>query len=270
MNNLAEFQKSVMATATDVGFRVLGAIVLWLVGRWIIGMIVRLMSAGLVRQKIDATVQRYIVSSITGLLNIVLVISILGQFGVQTTSFAAVIAAMGFAVGTAWSGLLSHFAAGVFIILLKPFQVGDLIDAGGTLGNVVEIGPFVTKINTLDNVLTMIGNNKIFSDTIQNFSANAYRRVDITHTFNHTVNPQEVMTMLRERVAAIPNVLKTPAPDVEILEFSTSGVTMVVRPYCDNANYWQVYFDTNRVISEFSNEKGYGFPEQRLAVRNLA
>ena len=265
-----DLQKNLTTTATDIGFRVIGAILIWIVGRWIIGMLVRLASAGLTRQKMDATMQRYILSTVSGLLNIVLVISILGQFGVQTTSFAAVIAAMGFAIGTAWSGLLSHFAAGVFIILLKPFQVGDLIDAGGILGNVVEIGPFVTKINTLDNVLTMIGNNKIFSGNIQNFSANAYRRVDITHTFNHTVNPKEVMTLLTERISAIPNVLKTPAPDVEILEFSTSGVTMVVRPYCDNANYWQVYFDTNRVIAEFSSEKGYGYPEQRLAIRNMA
>ena len=265
-----ELQKNVTATATDVGFRVLGAILIWLVGRWLIGLITRVISAGLVRQKMDATVQRYTLACVTGLLNIVLVISILGQFGVQTTSFAAVIAAMGFAIGTAWSGLLAHFAAGVFILLLKPFKVGDLIEAGDTLGTVVEIGPFVTKVNTLDNVLTMIGNNKIFSGNIQNFSANAYRRVDLTHMFSHNVNPQEVMEQLKARVAAIPNVLKTPAPDIEILEFSVSGVVMVVRPYCNNADYWQVYFDTNRVISEFSSEKGYGAPEQHLAIRNMA
>ncbi len=270
MTQLESFKTYAMTTGTDVGLRVLGAILIWIVGRWIIGLLTKMLSAGLVRQKMDATVQRYVLSTVTGLLNIVLVVSILGQFGVQTTSFAAVIAAMGFAIGTAWSGLLAHFAAGVFILVLKPFKVGDLIEAGDTLGTVVEIGPFVTKVNTLDNVLTMIGNNKIFSGNIQNFSANAYRRVDITHIFNHNVNPQEVMQMLKERVAAIPNVLKTPAPDVEILEFHLSGVTMVVRPYCDNAHYWQVYFDTNRVIAEFSSEKGYGIPEQHLAIRNMA
>jgi len=112
-------------------------------------------------------------------LNIILVVAIRGYFGVETTSFAAILAAAGIAIGMAWSGLLANFAAGAFMVVLRPFKVGDFVTVGGITGTVKEVGLFVTALNTPDNVLTIIGNNKVFSDTIQNFSANPYRRVDL-------------------------------------------------------------------------------------------
>jgi len=158
----------VSATLTTFGLKVLGAIVAWLVGRYLIGAALRLIGIALTRREVDATLQRYLANSVNVALNIVLVVAILGYFGVETTSFAALIAGMGVAIGAAWAGLLANFAAGAFLIVLRPFKAGDYVRAGGTAGTVNEIGLFATTILTPDNVSAFVGNNKIFSDTIQN------------------------------------------------------------------------------------------------------
>jgi small conductance mechanosensitive channel len=265
--NLSAMMQTVTTVLTTVGLRLLGAIAIWIVGRWLIGLVLRMMGTGLKKQQIDPTLIRYIHSAVSALLNIVLVIAILGLFGVETTSFAALIAAAGVAIGVAWSGLLSNFAGGVFLVILQPFKVGDAITASGVTGTVEEIGLFVTTINTPDNVKTIVGNGKIFADTIQNFSANPYRRVELTAQLAHGVDPQAAITLLKPALLQVPNVMGEPAPDVEILTFNLSGAVLAVRPYCNNEHYWQVYFDTNRLIGDTFARAGFPVPEQHYAVR---
>jgi small conductance mechanosensitive channel len=262
----AKLMASAGDVAVAVGLKILGALVAWMAGRWLIGLAVRLINVTLTRNQVDPTLQRYLGSIITVTLNIVLVVAILGYFGLETTSFAALLAAAGVAIGAAWSGLLANFAAGVFIIILRPFKVGDFIGAGGVEGTVEAIGLFGTTINTGDNVHTIVGNNKIFGDNIRNFSANPYRRVDRMAQLAHTVNPQEAAVRLKAALAKIPNVLATPAPDVEILDFTPMGPVLAVRPYCHTDHYWQVYFDTNRVIAETFGAAGYPVPEQHVRM----
>jgi small conductance mechanosensitive channel len=137
-------------------------------------------------------------------------------------------------------------------------------------GTIHEIGLFVTTIDAPDNVRNIVGNNKIFGDNIQNYSTNAYRRVELVAQLAHSVAHADAITMLKESVAKIPNVLTDPAPDVEILEFNFAGPVLAVRPYCDNKNYWQVYFDTNRVIRETFGEAGFPTPEHHYLVRQSA
>ncbi len=161
---------------TSFGLKVAGAIVVWIVGRYLIGLAVRLVSAALTRQQVDPTILRYLGNIITVTLNIILVIAILGYFGVETTSFAALVAAAGIAIGAAWAGLLANFAAGAFLIVLRPFKVGDYVKAGGVEGTVKEIGLFASTILTPDNVTVFVGNNKVFGDSIHNFSASDFRR----------------------------------------------------------------------------------------------
>ncbi len=247
---VSAFMTTVMQYATTFGVKILAAIAFWVVGRWLIGFAVGLVQRSLERQKVDSTVLRYVGSFITVTLNILLVVGILGYFGIQTTSLAALIAAVGLAIGMAWSGLLANLAAGGFIIVLRPFKVGDFISAGGVTGTVTEIGLFATSINTPDNVMTLVGNNKIFSDTIQNYSHNAFRRVELKAQLSGAADYQAAVALLKQRIAAIPNVLTEPPVDVEILEFNLVGPVLAVRPYCHNDDYWQVYFDTNRVIKE--------------------
>jgi len=250
-----------------LGIRVLEALALWIVGRWLIAFALNMIGRGMTRQKIDPTLIRYIQNAVGAILNIVLVIAILGFFGVQTTSLAALVAAAGVAIGLAWSGLLANFAAGVFLVILQPFKVGDFVTVGGIMGTVHEIGLFVTSVDTLDNVRHIIGNGKILSDVIQNYSTNAYRRVDLTAQLAHGVDVHAAMAVLKKSLAAIPNVTTNPAPDVEILTFNLAGPVLAVRPYCNNNDYWQVYFDTNRVIKETFTTAGFAVPEQHYMVR---
>jgi small conductance mechanosensitive channel len=253
-----------------VGFKVLGAIALWIVGRRLIHFAVSLMQRGMRRQPIDPTVIGFLGSAVSVTLNIVLVVALLGFFGVETTSFAALLAGAGLAIGAAWSGLLSNFASGIFLMILHPFKAGDFVSAGGVTGTVEEIGLFVTTFSTPDNVRTFVGNGKILADTIQNYSANNYRRVDLVAQLAGTVDHNVAIRILRERVSKIPNVLADPAPVLEIQEFTSFGPKLAVRPFCHNDHYWQVYFDTNRVIREAFGEAGFPAPEQLVLVRQSA
>lgn len=262
--------QSVVDVGIQVGFRIVGAIVFYLIGRWLISLAIRLVTSALEKQKVDPTLLRYIGTVISVTLNVILVVAILGYFGVETTSFAAILAAAGVAIGMAWSGLLANFAAGAFMIVLRPFKVGDFVSAAGVTGTVKEIGLFVTAINTPDNVLTTVGNNKVFSDTIQNFSANPFRRVDLKAQLAHSVDHNEAIKLLKERVGKVANIKTDPAPDIELLEFNFMGPVLAVRPYCHTDNYWQVYFDTNKVIRETCGAAGYPVPEQHFVVRNQA
>ena len=258
------------ATLIALAWKVAGAAALWLIGRWLISFAIRLIVRSLSKHQFDVTLTRYLTTTVRILLNIALVVAILGYFGVETTTFAALLAAGGVAIGVAWGGLLANFAAGVFLVFLRPFKVGDFVTAGGVTGTVESIGLFASVINTPDNVKTVVGNNKIFSDNIQNFSANPYRRVDLTALISSAVDPQDAIRLLKARVSLIPNVLSSPAPDIEILQFTPAGPQLCVRPYCNNEHYWQVYFDTNRAIREVFGEANYPAPMPAYAVTGMA
>src|SRR5215471_3572631 len=245
------------AKAATVGVEIVGALVLYIVGRWLISLVVHAVQRVLTRQQLEPTVMRFVGNTLSVILNVTLVVAILGYFGVQTTTFAALIAAAGLAVGTAWAGLLANFAAGAFLLVLRPFKVGDFISAGGITGTVHEIGLFVTTIDTPDNVRTFTGNNKIFSDTIQNFTANPYRRVDLTAQISGAADPHLAISRLKERIAAVANVCKDPAADITILTFTPFGPVLAVRPYCHNDHYWQVYFDANMAIREVLGDAAF-------------
>ena len=252
------------------GLKVLGALALYIIGRWLIGIVGTLTTRSLERQKIEPTVIRYIASTVNVALNILLVVGILGYFGIETTSFAALLAALGIAIGAAWSGLLANFASGVFIVVLRPFTVGDYVLAGDVEGTVRAVGMFTTSIDTPDNVLTTVGNGKIMAGTIKNFSHNPYRRVELTAQLDHTVDPQDAIRRLKEALPKIANVVADPKPDVEILTFTERGPVLAVRPYVHTDHYWQVYFDTNKTIREAFGAAGYPAPEAHLFVRQKA
>ncbi|MEI7445290.1 MAG: mechanosensitive ion channel family protein [Burkholderiales bacterium] len=256
----AETLDTAQQIIVNFGLKLLGAFALWWAGRWLIGVAARLIQRALTMRQVDPTLQRYMASILSVVLNIVLVIGILGFFGFETTSFAALLAAAGVAIGAAWSGLLSNFASGAFLMVLRPFKVGDYISGGGVEGTVREIGLFATTILTPDNVVTLVGNGKLLADNLKNFSAAPYRRVDRVAQIDHGVDPADAIARLKARLSSIPNVMAEPAPDVEILDFNPMGAQLAVRPYCHTDHYWQVYFDTNRVIREEFSQAGYGVP----------
>jgi small conductance mechanosensitive channel len=266
--NLETVRVFIMTRGVDFGIMVVGAIALWIIGRWLITLVTGGMRKLLARNgRVDPTLAHYLGSIVGVILNLLLVLAVLQIFGVQTTSFAALLAGLGLAIGTAWGGLLAHFAAGIFMQVLRPFKVGDFVTAGGVTGTVTELGLFGTTITTPDNVAAIIGNNKIFSDTIWNFSLLPHRRVELTAKIANGVDPLDAIARLKEAVARIPNVATTPPPDVEVLSFTPEGPLLCVRPYTNTSDYWQVYFDTNRAIIETFKQAGYPTPETPLARR---
>ncbi len=267
--DLGNIVKIVETTLTGVGLHVLGAIALYIVGRWLIGFAVRLVQKALSRQNIEPTLLRFLGNTIAVILNITLVIAILGYFGMQTTSFAALLAGAGLAIGSAWGGLLANFAAGIFLVVLRPFKVGDFISAGGTAGTVEEVGLFVTRIHTPDNVCTYVGNNKLFSDNIQNYSTNPYRRVDLTAQITGGANPQQVIAALKSRIQQIPNVAAKPELDVVIASFTSAGPVLAIRPYTNNDFYWQVYFETNMAIREVLGDGAFPAPIPVFGIQQV-
>ena len=267
---LQRLLEGVIATLTNVGLKVIGALILYLIGRWLINWVIHLVQRTLEKQRVDPTLLRYLGTVIAVLANIALVIAILGYFGVETTSFAALLAGAGLAIGTAWGGLLSNFAAGAFLVILRPYKVGDFVNAGDVIGTVTAIGLFVTTFDTPDGVQTHVGNNKILGGTIQNFSVNRVRRVDLTAQLHYSVNVTDAIARLTAKIAAIPNVSSEVPPVIEILNFTEFGPVLVVRPFTHTDHYWQVYFDTNKAIVQVAGEAGFPPVERKLTVKNAA
>lgn len=264
---LAYAKNTIVLYAVPLGGKLLGALVLWIVGRTVIRWVRAMARHNLEKRKLDVTLVRYLDSVLGVLLNLLLFLAALSIFGVETTSFAGIIGAAGVAIGLAWSGLLSNFAAGVFMVVLRPFKVGDMITAAGVTGVVHEVGLFATTIDTADNIRTFVGNNKIFSDTIQNYTTNPYRRVDLKAQLANGVDTARAINLIRARIGKIPNVLAEPAPSVELLEFNLAGPVLAVRPFCHNNHYWDVYFATNEAILEELTAAGYPNAEHTMIVR---
>jgi small conductance mechanosensitive channel len=258
--DLATFSQTAVPLLTTVGFKIVGAIVIWLIGRMLIRFAVGLLGKALNRQHFDQTIIGYVKTSVGVVLTLGLIIALLGFFGVETTSFAALLAGVGIAVGAAWSGLLSNLAAGLFLVVLRPFKTGDFVTVAGVTGTVGEISLFSTAINTPDNVRTIVGNAKIFADTIQNFSTNPFRRVDLVAQLDTTADHAKAIAILTEALKRVPNVCATPAPEVTILSSNFAGPVLAVRPYTHTDSYWQVYFDSNRVVRETLIAAGFTIP----------
>lgn len=265
--NMQSIQSFLSTTAYDVAMKVLAAIAFWIVGRWLIGKVVGLLQAAMNRNHVDPTLTKYLGSIVVIALNIALVLGILGYFGIETTSFAAMLAGAGVAIGAAWSGMLGNFAAGAFMLVLRPFKVGDFVQIGGVTGTVHELGLFGTVLVTPDNVLTLVGNGKAFGDTVINYSARPARRVERTAQLNGSVDALDAIARLKAAVEKIPNVVQDPAPEVNLLDLNLVGPVIAVRPYCHTDHYWQVYFDTNEAIVRVAQEAGWPAPTPGQVVK---
>ena len=265
--DIQSIQSFLSTTASELAIKVVASIAFWIIGRWLISRVIGIIQAGMSRSNVDPTLTKYLGSIVAIALNIALVLGILGYFGIQTTSFAAMLAGAGVAIGAAWSGLLGNFAAGAFMLVLRPFKVGDFVSIGGVVGTVRELGLFGTAILTPDNVLTIVGNGKIFGDTIQNFSVMPVRRVDRVAQLANGVDALEAISRFKAAVALIPNVSKDMPPEVNLLDMKLEGPQIAVRPYTHTNHYWQVYFDTNEAIVKVCKDAGWPVPSATYNVR---
>lgn len=265
--DMQSLQSFLSTTVTELAMKILAALAFWIIGRWLIGRVIAVMQAAMNRNHVDPTLTKYLGSIVAIALNIALVLGILGYFGVQTTSFAAMLAGAGVAIGAAWSGLLGNFAAGAFMLVLRPMKVGDFVSVGGITGTVHELGLFGTTIVTPDNVMTIVGNGKVFGDTIQNFSVLPVRRVERLAQLAGSVDPLEAIERFKAAVAKIPNVSTETPPEINLLDMNLNGPVIAVRPYTNNAHYWQVYFDTNEAIVRTCKEAGWPAPTPTQITR---
>jgi small conductance mechanosensitive channel len=265
--DMQSIQTFISTTVTELAIKVAAAIAFWIVGRWLIGRVIGIIQGAMNRNHVDPTLTKYLGSIVAIALNIALVLGILGYFGIQTTSFAAMLAGAGVAIGAAWSGMLGNFAAGAFMLVLRPFKVGDFVSIGGITGTVHELGLFGTTIVTPDNVLTLVGNGKVFGDTISNYSALPARRVERVAQLAGSVDAIDAIARFKAAVAKIPNVATSPAPEVNLLDMNLNGPVISVRPYTNTSHYWQVYFDTNEAIVRTCKEAGWPAPTPTQITR---
>jgi len=230
--------------AMEYGPKVLLAIVIYIIGSWVIKKLIGVTRKGMTKQNYDESLQKFLLSLVKWALTIFLIITVISTLGVETTSFAAVIAAAGLAIGLALQGSLSNFAGGVLLIIFKPYKIGDLIEAQGVLGNVKEIEIFTTKLVTPENKLAIVPNGAMANGNIVNYTAEGKIRVDTTVGVDYGSDLQKTKDVLLAMLKANPQVLQDPAPSVNVSELADSSVNLAVRPFCKPEDYWDVYFAT--------------------------
>ena len=228
----------------EYGPKVLGAILIYIIGSWVVGRIVRGLRRVMKRLKYEESLQRFLINLISWGLRIVLVIVVVSALGVDVTMFAAIFAAAGLAVGLALQGSLSNFAGGVLVMIFKPFRLGDLVETQGVLGVVKDIDILNTKLVTPQNKLAILPNGAIANGNIINYTAEGKMRVDTVIGVSYDSDIKKTKEVLLEVLTSNPKVLKEPAPSVNVLELADSSVNFSVRPFCKPEDYWDVYFAT--------------------------
>ncbi|MHC5211998.1 MAG: mechanosensitive ion channel family protein, partial [Planctomycetota bacterium] len=248
-DKLIEFLPSLFAAVVIL---VLG----WLVSKLITSLVRKALGKG----KLDGTLINFLASMLYMLLMMFVVISAITKLGVNTTSFVAILGAAGFAIGFAMQGSLSNFAAGVMMMIFRPIRQGDLVEAGGVLGKVGEVGVFATVINTLENKKAIIANSSITGGNIINYTANGMLRVDMTFGIGYGDDIDKAISIMRGILDADERVLKEPAHTVALYEHGDSSVNFVCRPYVTPENYWAVWFDTHAAVKKAFDEQGVSIP----------
>ncbi|MEM8868603.1 MAG: mechanosensitive ion channel domain-containing protein [Verrucomicrobiota bacterium] len=242
------------------GIKVLAALLILVIGLWIAKKLKAVLTSVLEKKEVDPTLIGFFANLLYGGVVVFVVIAAIGKLGVETTSFAAVIAAAGLAIGLALQGSLSNFASGVLIILFKPFQAGNFIKAGGEAGIVVEVGILTTELKTPDNVKIIMPNAAIMSGAITNVSAHPTRRVDMVVGVGYGDDVNKAKTIIEGIIAADDRILKDPEPQVAVSNLGDSSVDFVVRPWVNAADYWAVKFDFTKAVKEKFDAEGISIP----------
>lgn len=243
--------ETVQELGVKYGMKAIGAIAILIIGMWVAKKVKQITVKLMLRDsKVDNTLVTFVSSLIHVALQVFVIIAALETLDVRTTSFIALLGAAGLAVGLALQGSLSNFAAGVLMIIFKPFRLGELVEAGGVLGKVRDIGIFTTVIDTLDNRKTIVPNSKLMADNITNYSANETRRVDLTAGISYGDDIDKARAAIKAALAEVPGILETPAPDILVSAMADSSVNFAVRPWCRPADYWAVYFGVTEAIKK--------------------
>ncbi len=250
----------------DLGIKVLGAIAILLLGRFLAGIMRKGVKKVMLGRGVDPSLVGFIGSLIYFAVMAFTVIAVIGQFGVQTASFVAILGAAGFAIGMAMQGTLGNFSSGVMLLLFRPFTAGDVIEAAGVKGKVMEIAIFSTTICTPDNIKIIVPNGALFGDTIKNFNGYETRRVDMVMGIGYGSDIDKAIQILTDLAKNDSRVLDDPATTVAVSELADSSVNLVFRPWIKAGDYWDVYFDLHKAAKEKFDEAGIDIPYPQTVV----
>lgn len=259
-----KYMDMAIAFASDYGLKIIGALVIFIIGKWVAkrlqSVVVKLMH----KSKIDSTLVSFVQSIVYILLMIVVILAALNALGVDTTSFAAILAAAGLAIGLALQGTLGNIGSGVLIISFRPFNVGDVVTIGGETGTVAEISMFATILHTPDNKVVTVPNVAVTSGNIVNFSAQDTRRLDLTFGIGYGDDLKLAKSVLEDIIKADERVLSDPAPFVGVKELGDSSVNFAFRPWVKSEDYWNVHFDMMEKVKLTFDEKGITIPYPQM------
>lgn len=240
--------------------KVIAAILIWIVGLWLIRLLLKTIKRTMETRDYDVSLKKFLMNLVSWVLKIVLIVVVLGTVGIETTSFAAILAAAGLAIGLALQGSLANFAGGILIMIFKPIKVGDFIEAQGEAGTVNEIEIFTTKLTSPDNKVIIIPNGKLSNDNIVNYSALDMRRIDLKFGVGYDSDIRKTKDILMAQLTQHPLVLKEPAPLVRLAELADSSLNFNVRPWVKTADYWDVYYDLTESAKDALDVAGIEIP----------
>lgn len=261
MEDISNLQETILPYVVEYGLDLVGAILILIVG-WIIANWVqkRVIRVGRKSEKLDETLTTIFARTAKVVIMVVVVIAVLQQFGVQTASLLAVVGAAGLAVGLAWQGTLSDIAAGIMILIMRPFKIGDAVEVAGTSGVIDEIGLVLTRMHTFDNIAIYMPNSDIWGSKIMNYTTNDIRRLDMVFGFGYDDNIDQAMQIAKEVIEADERVLDDPAPLIAVSELADSSVNIIVRPWTAKEDYWPLKYEITKRIKERYDEAGISIP----------
>ncbi len=263
---LAEVAEFLTNAALTLGSKIIQIVLIWIVGRWLSKRLISMIQTMMKKKKTDASIQTFLVSFIDIVTLIILLIIIISVVGIDTSSFIALFASAGVAIGMALSGTLQNFAGGVMVLLFRPYKVGDYIEAQGQAGTVKEIQIFNTLIQTPDNRIIIVPNGPLSTGIINNYSREATRRVDFSFSISYGDDYELAKRVLLDIINKDERIAKTPAPFVELGSLGASSINITVRVWCDAADYWGIFFDMNKAVYKTFPEKGLNFPYNTITV----
>lgn len=267
--NIEEILKTLTPIVIEYGLKIIGAIVFWIVGAFVIKFIQRILKNALNRRQTDESLKPFLLNLSKILLYVALIISIMSMIGIEMTSFIAILGAAGLAIGMALSGTLQNFAGGVMILLFKPFKVGNLIEAQGYLGVVKEIQIFNTILNTPDNKTIIIPNGGLSTASLVNYSTEENLRIDLNICIAYGDDVEKARTLLNQIASEDERILKEPEPFIGLSELGDSSVNLTYRVWANGGNYWAVYFDLNEKVYNEFNANGINIPFPQMDVHLL-
>lgn len=258
--DLEKWSERGLEFATEYGIKVLGAIIIWIVGSWVIKKLLNGTRKVMSQKNYDESLQKFLLNLLGWALRILLILAILAKLGVETTSFAAILAAAGLAVGMALQGSLGNFAGGVLLMIFKPIKIGDLIEAQGEIGVVKEIEIFTTKLTGLSNREIIIPNGALSNGNIINYTTEGTRRVDLVFGVGYDSDIKKTKEVLMQVLISHPKILKDPAPTVNVMELADSSINFATRPWCKAEDYWDIYFEVTEQVKEALDAAGIEIP----------